>query len=120
MADVTLNTVLDGGHEPRVGDRYEITPGKWFVLVNPTQRVQKAFFEAMGKVEEARADVEAGKEYKGPSDVDVLKTFLEGDFNFSEENILMGVAQKAIMDFFILLSQINKRLDEGFPRLSPS
>ena len=105
MAKIDLNAVLDGHDNPRVGDEYEIAPGKWAKLRTPTQKVQEQAFAILEKFSEGGDDA--------PSDLDLAKVVLDGDFNFDPENAITGVVSKGVQDFFTLLLRTAERLNPG-------
>lgn len=97
MAKIDLNAVLDGHDDPRVGNEYEIAPGKWGKLKMPTSGVQEQAFAILEK--------------EGAEDLELAKVVLEGDFDFDPKNAIPGVVAKAVQDFFTLLLRTAERLN---------
>ena len=99
MAKIDLNAVLDGHDNPRVGDEYEIAPGKWGKMKPPTQGLQDKAIEYLSRDAEEQDDLE------------LARMVLSGDLDFAKENAIPGVVAKAVQDFFTLLLRTVKVLN---------
>lgn len=89
MAKIDLNAVLDGHDNPRVGDEYEIAPGKWGKMKVPTIDLQEKATELAQK--------------EGATDLEFARLVLDGDLDFNDKNAISGMASKVTQDFFTLL-----------------
>jgi hypothetical protein len=103
MARIDLNALLDGCNEPRVGDEYEVAPGKWGKLKSPTIELQEKVFAL---VEAGSAD---GNEDR-LLDIEMARLVLDGLPDFDPKNAVSGMASKVTQDFFTLLAKIVERL----------
>lgn len=103
MARIDINAVIDGHNEPRVGDEYEVAPGKWGKMKLPTIGIQEQVFNL---IEERTKD---GEDESG-LDLEVARLVLGDLPDFDPKNAISGMASKVTQDFFILLAKIVARL----------
>lgn len=95
MAKVTVNAILDG-HEPRVGDVYEIWEGVDCVMLPPT-------------IGRQRRAIEIAKSEKGTI-LELLKAVMAGVPDAPDPDLeVEGMAEKAAEDFFIIAAKILKK-----------
>ena len=99
MADIDYNAAMNGDYTPKVGDRYEISPGNWGTMPAPTLGLQNRL--------QAMAEEEA-------TDIKMARAILVGTKGFDDDDAIFGMAQAVVLDFFTLVQKIANRLTSGF------
>jgi len=101
MADISYNTVANGEYTPQVGDRYEISPGNWGTMPPPTVGLQNKLAKMTDE---------------GASDLELAREIVKDAKNFGEEDVIFGMAQAVVKDFFTLTARIVEKLMQGLPQ----
>lgn len=119
MAKIDLNAVLDGHDSPRVGDKYEVAPGKWGTMPPPTGKVRDMYWEMMQEDAEVldAHDPESNEEPELPhGDLGITRALLKDLPSFDDDDAIEGMAAKVVADFFTMSVRTKEKLLPGSPQ----
>ena len=106
MAKITQNVVLKGEYPVEIGNEYEITAGNFGTLKAPTVSLQKKVFDKFNEDKVAS--------------LDLAKMVLTDLKEVNEDDVLVGMPERVLVDFFTLLRKMTERLTQGSNQLLPS